>query len=84
MLEKRRELARMAAAARAERQRLGFVDAEEVTDEELIFQQFIDDASDDEHDDDGSSDSDDDLDVRARARCGLSSPIIISRSSHTH
>ncbi len=83
MLEKRRELAKMAATARAERQRLGFVDAEEVTDEELIFQQFIDDASDEEHDDDGSSDSDDDLDVRARARCEASSPISVA-TTHIH
>eukprot|EP01044_Picomonas_judraskeda_P029446 COSAG03_NODE_10197_length_665_cov_4.918728_1_plen_52_part_10 len=45
MLEKRRELAQMAAQARAERQRLGFVDSAAVTDEELIFQQFMSDDS---------------------------------------
>ena len=71
MLEKRRELAKMAATARAERQRLGFVDSEGVTDEELIFQQFMNDMSDAEEDggdDDDSSESDDDREIRARAR----------------
>ena len=39
MLEKRRELAKMAATARAERQRLGFVDGDAVTDEE--FEEYV-------------------------------------------
>jgi hypothetical protein len=82
MLEKRRELAKMAATARAERQRLGFVDTEEVTDEELIFQQFVNDASDEEQDDDDSSDSDDDPDIRARARCEATTPLSVAAITH--
>jgi hypothetical protein len=54
MLQKRRDLAKMAATARAERQRMGFVDGGDgVTDEELIFQQFMNDMSEDEDDNGG-------------------------------
>ena len=81
MLEKRRELAKMAATARAERQRMGFVDADAVTDEELIFQQFINDESDQEDADDDSSDSDNERDARTRARWG--NVAHTSRTNHT-
>lgn len=49
---------------------MGFVDADAVTDEELIFQQFINDESDQEDADDDSSDSDNERDARTRARWG--------------
>jgi hypothetical protein len=46
----------MAATARAERQRMGFVDGGDgVTDEELIFQQFMNDMSEDEDDNGGGA-----------------------------
>ena len=45
----------MAATARAQRQAMG-LQGDGPTDEEQIFQQFMDDMSDSEHDDDEDSD----------------------------